>query len=166
MQFRIIFIFILSLLGNNIFSQNIPESLFKYIDNKLPELSIVSIDQYVSKWNHFTKDDQQIPYFCPGDFNGDDETDYAILFTNTVKQLYLYAFLKTDDSYKVILIDKFTNQKEKIQIIVRTEPKGIWESIVDEISVRNEGVSILRIDDSLSWSYYYKDEVFIKFLYD
>ncbi len=166
MQFRIIFIFILSFIGNNIFSKNIPESLLQFLNDKLSGLSIVSTDEYVSYWNDFTDKEQQIPYFCSGDFNGDDEADYAILFTNTVKQLYLYAFLTTDDSYKEILIDQFADTNGMIQIIVKTQPKGIWESIVDEITVPTEGVSVELIEESLSWSYYYKDGVFIQFLYD
>ncbi|MCW3785758.1 hypothetical protein [Plebeiibacterium sediminum] len=166
MRFRITFIFILFFIGNNIFSQNIPDHIIHFIEEKLPQLSKVSIDEYVAYWNDFMEEEGQLPYYCSGDFNGDNNKDYAILLTDSVKQLYLYSFLKNENSYKVILIDKLASQNEMIQIVVHIEPKGVWESIVDEINVSKEGVTIDLLDESLSWSYYFEDDKFIKFLYD
>ena len=81
-------------------------------------------------------------------------------------QLSLYSFLTLDNSYQIILIDTIARLTKGIEVVIYTEPKGEWESVEETISVPFDGISIDLIEESNSWSYYWKNDRFVKFFYD
>nr|WP_319401738.1 hypothetical protein [uncultured Carboxylicivirga sp.] len=153
--------------SSNTGARNIPDSLVNYINKELPQLLIPSCQDYVTDWESFQDDNSQLPYFCTSDYNGDNLLDFAVLLKDSKGELFLYAFIRQDNEFNVVLIDKFTNEdNKKIQILIGTELKGEWESITEKITVLNDGISLALIEESLSWSYYYHEGKFKQFTYD
>ncbi|MFC0878915.1 hypothetical protein ACE01N_20140 [Saccharicrinis sp. FJH2] len=153
-------------LACNIKATNIPDSLINFIEKELPGFSIPTTKEYLQDWNKYLKTEGTLPYYCSSDFNGDNKLDYAILLTDSLNEVSLYAFIKEINDYKVILIKHLGSQGKEIQIFISVEQKGDWESATNKINVPNDGISIDLTEESLSWSYYFDGKTFKRFLYD
>ena len=143
----------------------IPSQLLEFVKAKLPEMQIPTTGDYINGWESFKKG-SILPFYCLGDYNGDNLKDHCLLLIKDSTQLSLYSFLTLDNSYQIILIDTIARLTKGIEVVIYTEPKGEWELVEETISVPFDGISIDLIEESNSWSYYWKNDRFVKFFYD
>ncbi|WP_282035481.1 hypothetical protein [Saccharicrinis aurantiacus] len=166
-KYILIFLTVGLVFSSSLEAKNIPDSLVHYINKELPKYKIPSCLDYMKGWESFQDDDTQLPFFCTSDYNGDNLLDFAVLLKDSSDELFLYVFLQQANGYEIVLIDKIQNyNSKKFQIVIRSELKGVWESITEKITVCNNGISIVLIEESLTWSYYYHEGKFIQFIYD
>lgn len=144
----------------------IPDSLVQFIKTNLPEYSILSQSEYDSYLSDYYGKEDKPFYYCSSDFNGDGYKDHTVLLQDTSKQIHIFAFLGQEKTFAKILIDKFDTHETGRHIIIRVEPKGVWESITDKKRVEYDGIAVHLINESLTWSYYFEDKTFKRFLYD
>jgi hypothetical protein len=143
----------------------LPANLTYFIKLSLPNLKIPTKDLYVKGYESI-KSDSAHPFICSSDFNGDGNIEYCIILMNDRKELFLYSFIAKGKDFAPILIDKFVYKAKGIEAVLSIENKGVWESAVDKITAPNNGITVNFIEESLTWSYYWKDDKFERFLYD
>ena len=143
----------------------IPETLKTFIKANFVSLRIPTRDNYVKDWESY-KSDSIPPFCCTSDFDGDGIRDYCLLLSKDKKELYLYAFLTTNKSFNSVLIDTIRIQDSGIDAVLSIQNKGEWESVDNKINVPNDGITVDLIEESISWSYYWTKNGFVKFLYD
>jgi len=148
-----------------VYQNIIPDKLLEFVRDQLPEMQVPTTGDYIEGWESFIVG-TNLPYYCSGDYNGDSLKDHCLLFIKDSTQLFLYAFLTTDESYKTILIDKIKCPTKEVEIVLTTEPKGDWESAEETVSVAFDGITLNLIEESNAWSYYWKNDRFVQFFYD
>lgn len=136
-----------------------------YLKTGLKNYTIPTREMYIKDLDCFEKSGVP-PYYCSSDFDGNGSQDYALLLRDSSNQVYLYAFLTDNNSFKTVLVDSFDLFNGKIETIISVAQKGKWISAVDETEVQNDGITVDLIEESLGWSYYYNNKKFIRFLYD
>jgi len=151
---------------NSSVDQNIvPGKIQEFVKDKLPEMQIPTTGDYIKGWESFIVVNN-LPYYCSGDYNGDGFKDHCLLLIKDSAQFFLYAFLTADESYKTILIDKIGRLTKEIEIVISTEPKGDWENVNETVPVAFDGITVNLIEESNTWSYYWKEDRFVQFFYD
>lgn len=107
-------------------------------------------------------------YACVLDYDGSGNKSYALLLNDsTNKKLFLFCFSINDTIVKCCKIDSFNIAHiNNPEIELSLYPKGIWESVDEEVHVKNDGILVENLYESLSFAYYYKNGMFIKFLFD
>lgn len=107
-------------------------------------------------------------YACMLDYNGNGRSGYALLLKDVAsKSVFLFCLSVNDSTVECYKIDSFRiNNVKAPDIEVSVYPKGIWESVDEKIHVRNDGILVENLYESLSFAYYYKDNRFIKFFFD
>lgn len=147
-------------------ANEVPDTLTRYIKTNLPEYKIYSPSEIYSKLSENYSTEEQTSFYCSSDFNGDGYKDHAVLLKGSSKQIFLFAFLGREKTFTKILVDKFDLYETCRHINIRVEPKGVWESITDKKRVEHDGITVEFISESLTWSYYFKDKTFKRYLYN
>jgi len=146
------------------FQSVIPEKLEKYLKVELPAFQIATQDKYVSGWKEFTEP-SIIPYYCSSDFNGDGKIDYSLVLTNE-NNVYLFAFLSSENSFTSSPIDTFHYSPKGVDAIISITKKGEYEMIDETVKIPFDGISIQLILDSKEWTYYWDGKNFKRLLFD
>ena len=151
--------------GSSAKIEEVPYNLIEFVSQSLPKMQIPTAENYLKGWESFSNE-SDLPFYCSGDFNGDNLIDYCLLVIKDSTIINLYSFLNQNNGFQIVLIDSLRYLPKGIDIIVTTEPKGEWESIEETISIPFDGITVSQIEESLTWSYYYKNDRFERFLYD
>jgi hypothetical protein len=145
-------------------SNDIPDILINYIDNEMEGFKIPDTSDFFANWNEFVKNDD-LPFFCSTDFNGDEIIDYACILT-TVDEYSVYIFLSQGESFKHYLIESGKISNTRINLLLSIEEKGEWETVDGIITVKNNALLINYVDESMSFAYTWNGYEFIKILFD
>ncbi len=149
-----------------LYQKSIPKSLYDYINKNLSSYLIPELSDYIKGWEKFSYNNN-LPFICMSDFNGDGLEDYAIILLKDGIEIHLFAFHTTAiSSYRYYLIDSVGKLNQENEIILSIEKKGLWEAIDESINVENDGILIDFIRESKSWAYYWDGKKYIKFLFD
>lgn len=143
----------------------LPNGLYSYISTELPDFSLVKTSEYISELSNFLEKDSQ-PYFCRSDFDGNGQNDYAILLWENESTICIIVFNSVDNGYNYQTLECFEKTKGSLDIVLSTEPKGEWSSIDETIDVPYDGILVEFLEESHSYSYYWKNDSFLKYLYD
>jgi hypothetical protein len=143
---------------------DIPTELSDYLEKNLSDYKIPKIEEYIKGWQDFSSNNKT-PYLCKGDFDGNGSTDYALLLISN-NRLYLISFLFINKQYNHIIIDDYDYYDKKIEAILSQQQKGEWETVDEKILVPYDGVTVDFIEESETISYYWKDNKYIKVLFD
>lgn len=167
---RIIILLLLLLINigsyaNNTIDSLINVSLDKFITNNADKYELITINQYDILNKQFSNTDT--PFIVKVDFNGDNLIDFAIIVRNKITdKIDLLGFVNNNKNrFEYYFIDHFINDG-KLDFILSVEDKGEWTSIDNTIYVDNDGITIERFNLSLSFSYYWKNNTFIKHYWD
>ncbi len=144
-------------------TDNIPVSIRNYLTDYLPEFIIPDKIKFIKEVEKYNENNE--PNFCSSDFTGDKLNDYVLLLIKENKS-YLLIINSSTQGYSHFIIDDFTMHSDSIAIYIRIERRGIWKSIDEALDVKNDGIFIDLIDESLSWSYYWDGTKYKRFLYD
>ena len=145
---------------------NLPPDLVNYVQSSLPNYSFLKEDQYVQGWKSF-KFDGHIPFFCEADFNGDNRIDYALVLLDRLQnKLSVVAFFRKGNDFNYLIIDTYNYTEKAVDAIISTKKRGQWETIDETIVVPYDGINIDFVSESLSKSYYWKENKFVKVIYD
>ena len=143
----------------------LPKGLYSYIRTELPNYSLVETSEYITEISDLFEKDSQL-YFCRSDFNGNEKNDYAILLWKNESTICIIVFESIDNGYNHQTLDCFEKAKGSLDIVLSTEPKGEWSSIDETINVPYDGILVEILEESHSYSYYWNDDKFSKYLYD
>jgi hypothetical protein len=144
----------------------LPSDLVNFVQSSLRNYSFLKEDQYIQGWKSFTPEGNK-PFFCEADFNGDNRTDYALILIDTLQnKLSLLSFFRNDNSFNYILIDTYNYTEKSVDAILSIKKGGQWETIDETFVVPYDGINIDFVSESLSKSYFWKENKFNKVLYD
>lgn len=159
----LLFVNIDSYANNNIDSV-INVNLNKFIKNNSDKYELITINHYDTLYKQFT--DTNNPFIIKVDFNGDNLIDFATIVRNKITdKIDLLGFINNNNCFECYFIDTFNNEG-KLDIILSVENKGEWTSIDNIIYIDNDGITVERFNESLSFSYYWKNSTFMKFYWD
>ena len=164
---RILITFILVLLfSNTMHSQvsDLPAEVYQFV-NCSSTYQMPNTDDYMDDWESFSKTDH-VPYHCSSDFDGNKLIDHGLILYHGKSELKLVVLMSTSSGFNLIEIDSFKVCDAKIDIIIDIEKKGSWESIDETIEVAFDGIYLERVNESLSWSYYWNGDGFEPYYYD
>lgn len=166
MRLRVFLIALVSLGFKISVANSVPTAVEQYLKDKFPEWQIVSLKDY-GDFVHFFIEEGDLPFYCSSDFNGDGHPDHAVLLKDCQGEILLYAILSiSKNGYQSTLVDRFNQLDDEVQLLIRVEKKGEWESITEKIYIPNDGISLDLLKESSSCSYYFKNDHFEKFLYE
>ncbi|HOL29496.1 MAG: hypothetical protein KBG33_03265 [Paludibacteraceae bacterium] len=145
----------------------LPENLKVLVRDSFCDYSIPTENQFIDEWKtyeHITK-----PMFAFSDFNGDSKNDYAVLLlSEKFKNVIIVVFLSgnNDYSYTIYRIKKFDLNSNLIDVFISIEKKGYWECANGKKYIKHDGIRVDLASESLSFSYYWANSIFRKFLCD
>lgn len=142
----------------------IPSVIKNYLDNKLPNYKIPTLQGYINDWEEFV-DDVTFPFICSSDFNGDEKADYALMLISEYGEHHLVAFNSSLEGYSHHLIRNYS-KSEKIGVILFIEKKGNWELIDETIFIPNDAIGVILPEESLEYAYYWDGQKYEKVLAD
>jgi hypothetical protein len=145
---------------------DIPSSVLDYINVNLPDYQVPILDEYISDWK-VQSSNKYIPFYVSDDFDGNLKIDAAmILKKQDTHEIGLFVFLSVDKGLQHFLLDTFATSERGIDAVISIMKKGVWESIIDSVTVPNDGISLALTEESKEWAYYWDGNKFIKFLFD
>jgi len=144
----------------------LPNSIKNLIKDSLSEYSVPNENQFIDEWKSY--DHISTPRFAFSDFNGDAKKDYAIiLLSKNYKKILLAVFLSDNmHSFSIYKVKIFNSSSDLIDVFISVEKKGYWQTSKGKINIKYDGISVDWASESLSFSYYWKNNNFQKFLYD
>lgn len=148
------------------YRQNLlPDFIKTIIKDSLKEYVIPDEKMFDSEWKSY--EHITTPMFAFSDFNGDKEKDYAIiLLSKNHRQILLCVFLSNKKSYTIYRIRTFNLNNNFIDVFISIQKKGYWQTVYTKKLVKYNGITVDWASESLSFSYYWTNNQFVKFLYD
>lgn len=144
----------------------LPNSIKNLIKDSLSEYSVPNENQFIDEWKSY--DHISTPRFAFSDFNGDSKKDYAIiLLSKNYKEILLVVFLSDNmHSFSIHRVNIFNLNENLIDVFISVEKKGYWQTSKGKINIKHDGICVDWASESISFSYYWKNNNFQKFLYD
>jgi len=69
-------------------------------------------------------------------------------------------------SFSICKVKTFDLSSNLIDVFISVEKKGYWQTSKGKINIKYDGISVDWASESLSFSYYWKNNNFQKILYD
>jgi hypothetical protein len=174
----LLFVFIFPLL---VFSQEcadytpikINEAVITYIDANLKAFTIADTSNFVDSWCDYY-DDNQVPYYQEGDFNGDSITDYAVMIysENMFRVIMLHNEGLNKFSHHIVLeesseVQNYKAIKIELDIGLGISPPDEYFNLKTEtfFTVTTNSLDIYRLDEPIEL-YYWKDNQYVLYSYD
>ena len=146
-------------------TNEISKALREFISINYLNYEIPTEAEFIEDCKSYCQDNNK-PYFCSSDFNGDGKLDHCLILKNPDKELKIIAFLKQENTYLSYELDSFSIEENIIDICIAIEKKGIWEGIDEVVNVQNDAILVVLISESMSKAYYWKESKFEVFTAD
>ena len=134
------------------------------VKDYLTGYTVPCLTDFNIEWCNFTEN--ETPYFIKSDFNGDKFDDYGILLKKENSRIVSLFAIMSNERKKIMKIEDFRYNLPKISIVLNIQEKGIWQSATQTITIPFNGITVDFFEESISFSYYWKNDKFNKFLYD
>jgi len=144
----------------------LPDFIKIILKDSLNEYIIPDEKMFDSEWKSY--EHITTPMFAFSDFNGDKEKDYAIILLSKKnhRKILLCTFLSNEKSYFICRIRTFDLNNDLIDVFISTQKKGYWQTANGGKLIKTDGITVDWASESLSFSYYWTNNQFVKFLYD
>jgi hypothetical protein len=154
--------------ASNIYNQknfSLPCNIKKILQDSISGYYIPNKNQYIEEWKEYEQITE--PMFAFSDFNGDSKQDYGIVLISKENNKVIFVVIVSfNDSYKIYKIKTFEISEKLIDIFISVEKKGYWESASEKKQIKYDGINVVWASASLSFSYYWYNNGFKRFLYD
>ena len=143
----------------------ISKALKEFISINYSNYEIPTEAEFIKDWKSYCLENNK-PYCCSSDFNGDGQLDHCLILKNPDKELKVIAFIKQENTYLSYELDSFPIEENIIDICIAIEKKGIWEGIDEVVNVPNDAILVELISESMSKAYYWEKSKFEVFTAD
>lgn len=136
----------------------LPNDISDFLKNKMPGFEIVPREKWLSEeyldgLSKYSKPLYKEDIYIEGDFNGDGEEDFATFLMDKKGKISLYAFHKTDNSYKKYLLQKEGNAPF-LGAGLETEDPGFIYGGNKEVGLEYNGINY-NVYEKTGSTYYY-----------